>query len=299
LSDLPTADIQLFNLSADDQILHANFLVIHVDDVAAPSCTAVHIGHFLRHNGEEELAFPSGNYVTTSPFRIETSRLGKPFDEVTREDMASLREKYELDSNTQFSVLLRNSVEKLGESTINSDIAQYAMEYHKHREQDIEQAYLEASAAFQDLQLHPGMPATLYFSPEELPAPAESVMLTRAVADDPTSKAYALVWLLARGSKYQAHLRASDSNATINIQVHCQSDGSFCIGLSKRDPLMLLGADTEFAHFHHVASDLQAAKDMAKRTSELISSKWGVETEVQVLSQPEEPFGTCGGGLEA
>lgn len=296
MSEMQTGDIQLFNLSADDHQLHANLLLIHEDDAAAPSCTAVHIGHFLRHDGSMEVAFPSGNYVTTSPFRIETSRLGKPFDQVTREDVASLRQKYELSSETQFSILLRKNVASVDEATLNSDIAQYAIEYHKNREQDIEQAFLDAVASFQQMRQQPNSPVTLYFGLEDAPVPAESVMLTRSEADEGICNAYAMVWLLANRAKYKELLSNQlPVDSTFVLQVHAQADGTFCIGVGKQDPLMLLGSQDEFAHFHRVAGDLKTAKDIATRAGELVSAQWGVQTNVELLSQAQKPTGGCGG----
>ena len=76
-------DVAILNMEPGDEVLHGNVLMVYEDQQDSPSCTAAVVGHLLRFADQEAVPFESGTLIITVPFRIETSRLGKPVEQVT------------------------------------------------------------------------------------------------------------------------------------------------------------------------------------------------------------------------
>lgn len=288
------SDAQLRNMQVDDDLAHSNVLMVYGDQQDSPSCTAAFVGHLLRYSAGEAVPFEGGMLVTTVPFRIESSRLGKPVDRVMHEDLASLRTKYELDHDTPYTMVLRQNVSSPPEQLFAHDIQHYAKTYYENRVADIETAFRAAEAHAQSLKVQPESPVSLLFGLEGLPLPVESSVFELNIADfaTPFAKAYALLWHLVRRPDYTAKLTrgphvSSDGKAALTLRLHPKHDGSFCLGLEAKNPLMLLAENSELAHFHRVASHEAAAREVCRILAELTSKQFDAEVSITTSSADE------------
>ena len=235
------SDAQLRSMQVDDDLVHSNVLMVYGDQQDSPSCTAAFVGHLLRYSAGEALPFEGGMLVTTVPFRIESSRLGKPVDRVMHEDLASIRTKYELNHDTPYTMVLRQNVSSPPEQLFAHDIQHYAKTYYENRVADIETAFRAAEAQAQSLKVQPESPVSLLFGLEGLPLPVESAGFELNIADfeTPIAKAYALLWHLVRRPEYIAKLTSgphigSDGKAALTLRLHPKHDGSFCLSRKRR-----------------------------------------------------------------
>jgi hypothetical protein len=288
------SDAQLRNMQVDDDLAHSNVLMVYGDQQDSPSCTAAFVGHLLRYSAGEAVPFEGGMLVTTVPFRIESSRLGKPVDRVMHEDLASLRTKYELNHDTPYTMVLRQNVSSPPEQLFAHDIQHYAKTYYENRVADIETAFRAAEAHAQSLKVQPESPVSLLFGLEGLPLPVESAVFELNIADfaTPFAKAYALLWHLVRRPEYIAKLTSgphigSDGKAALTLRLHPKHDGSFCLGLEAKNPLMLLTENSELAHFHRVASHEAAAREVCRILAELTSKQFDAEVSITTSSAKE------------
>ena len=272
--------IELFNVTPSDRQLHANVLVVHGDDQASPSCTAAHVGHYLRYARGTTVPFASGNYVTTSPFLIETSRLGKPFEQVTYEDLASLTQKYELAAESQFTMLLRREVSAVNSSLIQADIDQYAATFHAHRQRDVEQAFAETEASINRLEQMQDAVFEAFFSLESIPSPVASIALASRHLDE-SAKAHALFWQLTNNPTFRRGLESNSGAAkSVLVRIHAQGDGTFCLGIALPNPLELANHPSEVAHFHIVAKEKESAEKIAEVLAGLLTRQLGLKSNV-------------------
>ena len=292
-----TTDFALFNMDSKDERLHANVLVVYEDDKGSPSCTAAFVGHLLRYDGNAAVPFESGSLITTVPFRIETSRLGKPVDRLTYDDLASLRSKYQLAPDTPFTMVLRNDVAAPPEELFAHDVQYYATIFYKQRVADIEKEFLAAEAQAQQLMAKPDSSVSLLFGIEDLPVPVESAVFSLPVTEleKPVGKAHALLWHLIRRQHYAAKLTSSSavgagSKPAVALRIHPHNDGTCCIGLQMANPLMLVGQEPELAHFHRVASSVVEAGELARISAELISRQFTVNVSVEVAETTSHRF---------
>jgi hypothetical protein len=282
-------DVAILNMEPGDEVLHGNVLMVYEDQQDSPSCTAAVVGHLLRFADQVAVPFESGTLITTVPFRIETSRLGKPVEQVTHDDLASLKAKYQLRPDTPFTMVLRKDVTAPPEQLFAHDIQHYAKTYYENRIADIETAFLAAEAQAQSLKVQPESPVCLLFGLEGLPLPVESAVFELKIADfaSPFGKAYALLWHLVRRRDYTAKLSngrhiGSDGRAALTLRLHPKHDGSFCLGLEAKNPLMLLTENSELAHFHRVASHEAAAREVCRILAELITKQFNAEVSIIV-----------------
>lgn len=283
---------ELFNVTPSDRRLHANLLVVHEDNKASPSCTAAHIGHYLRYARGTAAPFPSGNYLTTAPFLIETSRLGKPFDRVTHEDLASLKQKYELTTESQFTVLRRREVSIVDASLLQADIDQYAATYHARRHGDVEQAFADAVANINRLEVMQDAVFEAFFSLESVPIPVASIALASRELDE-SAKALALLWQMISSPNVRQRLEADSTEAnSAVVRIHAQNDGTFCLGIARPNPLALVAWPSEIAHFHHVASDEESAEKIAEILADLLTQQFRLNSNV-VASVQKSVTGRC------
>ena len=195
---MPThnTDVAILNMESGDEVLHGNVLMVYEDQQDSPSCTAAFIGHLLWFADQEAVPFESGTLITTVPFRIETSRLGKPVE----------------------------------------------------------------SAVFS---------------------------LPIAENEHSSAKAYALLWHLIRRREYVESLMESPHDAAANqaaiaLRLHPQGNGAWCLGVQRRNPLLLLGQEAEFAHFHRVTSSEVAAREIGEAFAELISRQFEIDVSIEV-----------------
>ena len=284
------SDAQLRNMQVDDELAHSNVLMVYGDQQDSPSCTAAFVGHLLRYSAGEAVPFEGGMLVTTVPFRIESSRLGKPVDRVMHEDLASLRTKYELNHDTPYTMVLRQNVTSPPEQLFAHDIQHYAKTYYENRVADIETAFRAAEAHAQSLKVQPESPVSLLFGLEGLPLPVESAVFELNIADfeAPIAKAYALLWHLVHRPDYTAKLTSgSDGKAALTLRLHPKHDGSFCLGLEAKNPLMLLTENSELAHFHRVASHEAAAREVCRILAELMAKHFDAEVSITTSSAKE------------
>jgi hypothetical protein len=293
-TDTVDSDAQLRNMQVDDDLPHSNVLMVYGDQQDSPSCTAAFVGHLLRYSAGEAIPFEGGMLVTTVPFRIESSRLGKPVDRVMHEDLASIRTKYELNHDTPYTMVLRQNVSSPPEQLFAHDIQHYAKTYYENRVADIETAFRAAEAQAQSLKVQPESPVSLLFGLEGLPLPVESAVFELNIADfeTPIAKAYALLWHLVRRPDYTAKLTCgphigSDGKAALALRLHPKHDGSFCLGLEAKNPLMLLTENSELAHFHRVASHEAAAREVCQILAELMTKQFNAEVSISKSSAEE------------
>ena len=286
------SDVQLRNMQVDDEVAHSNVLMVYEDQQDSPSCTAAFVGHMLRYFAGEAVPFAGGMLVTTVPFRIESSRLGKRVDRIMHEDLASLRTKYQLNQDTPYTMVLRQTVSSPPEQLFAHDIQHYARSYYENRTGDIETAFLAAEAQAQSLNVQPESPVCLLFGLEGLPLPVESAVFELNIADfaAPFAKAYALLWHLVRRAEYIAKLTSgphigSDGKAVLTLRLHPKHDGSSCLGLEAKNPLMLLAQNSELAHFHRVASNEAAAREVCRILAELMAKQFNAEVNITVAEK--------------
>jgi len=282
-------DVAILNMESGDEVLHGNVLMVYEDQQDSPSCTAAFVGHLLRFADQEAVPFESGTLITTVPFRIETSRLGKPVEQVTHDDLASLRAKYQLRPDTPFTMVLRKDVTASPQQLFAHDIQHYAKTYYEQRTADIEQTFFAAEVEARQLNVQPDSAVCLLFGIEGLPVPVESAVFSLPMAENEHSsaKAYALLWHLIRRREYVESLMKSTHDvaakqAVIAIRLHPQGDGMWCIGVQRRNPLMLLGQESEFAHFHRVASSEVATREIGEALTELISRQFEIDVSTEV-----------------
>jgi hypothetical protein len=291
-SEFVDSDVQLRNMQVDDEVVHSNVLMVYEDQQDSPNCTVAFAGHMLRYFAGEAVPFEGGMLVTTVPFRIESSRLGKRVDRIMHEDLASLRAKYQLNHDTPYTMVLRQNVSSPPEQLFAHDIQHYAKTYYENRIGDIETAFLAAEAQAQSLRVQPESPVCLLFGLEGLPVPVESAVFELNVADfaAPFAKAYALLWHLVRRPEYSEKLTSgphigSDGKAVLMLRLHPKHDGSFCLGLEAKNPLMLLAENSEVAHFHRVASDEVAAREVCRILAELTAKQFDAEVSITVAEK--------------
>ena len=291
---MPThdTDVAILNMEPGDEVLHGNVLMVYEDQQDSPSCTAAFVGHLLRFANQEAVPFESGTLITTVPFRIETSRLGKPVEQVTHDDLASLRAKYQLRPDTPFTMVLRKDVTAPPQELFAHDIQHYAKTFYENRIGDIETAFLAAEAQAQSLRVQPESPVCLLFGLEGLPLPVESAVFELNLADfaAPVAKAYALLWHLVRRPEYSEKLTSgphigSDGKAVLMLRLHPKHDGSFCLGLEAKNPLKLLAENSELAHFHRVASNEAAAREVCRILAELTAKQFDAEVSITVAEK--------------
>lgn len=285
-------DVAILNMEPGDEALHGNVLMVYEDQQDSPSCTAAFVGHLLRFANQEAVPFESGTLITTVPFRIETSRLGKPVEQVTHDDLASLRAKYQLRPDTPFTMVLRKDVTAPPQELFAHDIQHYAKTFYENRIGDIETAFLAAEAQAQSLRVQPESPVCLLFGLEGLPLPVESAVFELNLADfaAPVAKAYALLWHLVRRPEYSEKLTSgphigSDGKAVLMLRLHPKHDGSFCLGLEAKNPLKLLAENSELAHFHRVASNEAAAREVCRILAELTAKQFDAEVSITVAEK--------------
>jgi len=285
-------DVAILNMEPGDEVLHGNVLMVYEDQQDSPSCTAAFVGHLLRFANQEAVPFESGTLITTVPFRIETSRLGKPVEQVTHDDLASLRAKYQLRPDTPFTMVLRKDVTAPPQELFAHDIQHYAKTFYENRIGDIETAFLAAEAQAQSLRVQPESPVCLLFGLEGLPLPVESAVFELNLADfaAPVAKAYALLWHLVRRPEYSEKLTSgphigSDGKAVLMLRLHPKHDGSFCLGLEAKNPLKLLAENSELAHFHRVASNEAAAREVCRILAELTAKQFDAEVSITVAEK--------------
>jgi len=285
-------DVAILNMEPGDEALHGNVLMVYEDQQDSPSCTAAFVGHLLRFANQEAVPFESGTLITTVPFRIETSRLGKPVEQVTHDDLASLRAKYQLRPDTPFTMVLRKDVTAPPQELFAHDIQHYAKTFYENRIGDIETAFLAAEAQAQSLRVQPESPVCLLFGLEGLPLPVESAIFELNLADfaAPVAKAYALLWHLVRRQEYSEKLTSgphigSDGKAVLMLRLHPKHDGSFCLGLEAKNPLKLLAENSELAHFHRVASNEAAAREVCRILAELTAKQFDAEVSITVAEK--------------
>jgi len=290
-------DIAILNMESGDDVLHGNVLMVYEDQQDSPSCTAAFVGHLLRFAGQEALPFASGTLITTVPFRIETSRLGKPVEQVTHDDLASLKAKYQLRPDTPFTMILRKDVTAPPQQLFAHDIHHYAQVYYEQRTADIEKTFFAAEVEARQLNVPPDSSVCLLFGIEGLPVPVESAVFALPMAENEHSsaKAYALLWHLIRRREYVDSLMKSTHDAVANqagilLRLHSQGDGTWCIGVQQRNSLMLLGQESEFAHFHRVASSEVAAREIGETLTELISRRFEIDVSTEVKQRGQH---TC------
>lgn len=195
-------------------------------------------------------------------------------------------------------MLLRKDVLAPPEQLLAQDIEHYAKIFNDQRAVDIETVCLEAEAEARQLKVQPDSPVCLLFGIEVLPAPVESAIFSLSIAEgrEPFVKAYALLWHLIRRDRYGAKLRnASHSGAggtaAIELGIHPGNDGMCCIGLRRRNPLMLLGQESELAHFHGVASSIAEAREIGRVSAELISRQFDVDVKVELMESAPKRSG--------
>jgi len=205
------------------------------------------------------------------------------------EDLASLRTKYKLNHDTPYTMVLRQNVSSPPEQLFAHDIQHYARTYYENRVGDIESAFRAAEAQAQYLKVQSESPVCLLFGLEGLPRPVESAVfeLNNAAFASPFGKAYALLWHLVRRPDYTAKLTSGqhiglDGKAALTLRLHLKHDGSFCLGLEAKNPLMLLTENPELAHFHRVASDEAAAREVCRILAELIARQFNAQVSVIV-----------------
>jgi len=285
-------DVAILNMESGDEVLHGNVLMVYEDQQDSPSCTAAFVGHLLRFANQEAVPFESGTLITTVPFRIETSRLGKPVEQVTHDDLASLRAKYQLRPDTQFTMVLRKDVTAPPQELFAHDIQHYAKTFYENRIGDIETAFLAAESQAQSLRVQPESPVCLLFGLEGLPLPVESAVFELNLADfaAPFAKAYALLWHLVRRPEYSEKLTSgphigSDGKAVLMLRLHPKHDGTFCLGLEAKNPLKLLAENSELAHFHRVASNEAAAREVCRILAELTAKQFDAEVSITVAEK--------------
>jgi len=285
-------DVAILNMEPGDEVLHGNVLMVYEDQQDSPSCTAAVVGHLLRFADQEAVPFESGTLITTVPFRIETSRLGKPVEQVTHDDLASLKAKYQLRPDTPFTMVLRKDVTAPPEQLFAHDIQHYAKTYYENRIGDIETAFLAAEAQAQSLRVQPESPVCLLFGLEGLPLPVESAVFELNLADfaAPFAKAYAMLWHLVRRPEYSEKMTSgphigSDGKAVLMLRLHPKHDGSFCLGLEAKNPLKLLAENSELAHFHRVASNEAAAREVCRILAELTAKQFDAEVSITVVEK--------------
>ena len=78
---------------------------------------------------------------------------------------------------------------------------------------------------------------------------------------------------------------AAANQAAIALRLHPQGDGAWCLGVQRRNPLLLLGQEAEFAHFHRVASSEVAAREIGEAFAELISRQFEIDVSIEVKQQ--------------
>ncbi len=285
-------DVAILNMESGDEVLHGNVLMVYEDQQDSPSCTAAFVGHLLRFANQEAVPFESGTLITTVPFRIETSRLGKPVEQVTHDDLASLRAKYQLRPDTPFTMVLRKDVTAPPQELFAHDIQHYAKTFYENRIGDIETAFLAAESQAQSLRVQPESPVCLLFGLEGLPLPVESAVFELNLADfaAPFAKAYALLWHLVRRPEYSEKLTSgphigSDGKAVLMLRLHPKHDGTFCLGLEAKNPLKLLAENSELAHFHRVASNEAAAREVCRILAELTAKQFDAEVSITVAEK--------------
>jgi hypothetical protein len=285
--DSDISDVNLFNMEAGDSQLHGNALFVYLDRDESPMCTAVAIGHLLWYTSRGAVPFDDGNLVTTMPFRVETSRLGKRVDEIAYHDLASLKAKYKLPQETRLTMLLRRRVAGKTDELLERDVEQYCEAYCRRRSAEIDSAYQAAETQARQLKVQPDRPAPLLFGLSALPAPTESAVLSADIAGDsgPRSIAFAILWHLVRRPEYARALEQSSGGGSIgnrhlDIRLHHRSDGSWCLGLERRNPLAVLGDAPEIAHFHRVALNETEAKRLGSELSQSIAGQFRLDAHV-------------------
>ncbi len=186
-------------------------------------------------------------------------------------------------------MVLRQNVSSPPEQLFAHDIQHYAKTYYENRVADIETAFRAAETQAQSLKVQPESPVSLLFGLEGLPLPVESAVFELNIADfeAPFAKAHTLLWHLVRRPDYTAKLTrgphiASDGKAALTLRLLPKHDGSFCLGLEARKPLMLLTENSELAHFHRVASDEAAAREVGQILAELMTKQFNAEVDVIV-----------------
>ena len=177
-TDAATSDLLVYNMTPDDGRLHSNVLVVYEDQQASPSCTAAFVGHMFQYAGRMAIPFASGKLIATVPFCVETSRLGKPVSDVTYSDLANLKAKYELEQDTQFTMLLRKDTLAPQEQLLARDIEHYANMFQDHLAAEIENACFEAVAEARQIKVQPDSPVHLLYGVEGQPTPVESAVFS-------------------------------------------------------------------------------------------------------------------------
>ena len=135
--------------------------------------------------------------------------------------------------------------------------------------------------------------------------PVESAVFSLPIAENEHSsaKAYALLWHLIRRREYVESLMESTRDAAANqagisLCLHPQGDGMWCIGVQRRNPLMLLGQESEFAHFHRVASSEVAAREIRDAFAELIFRQFEIDVSIEVMRSDQKASITKASGTD-
>jgi hypothetical protein len=287
----PSVDPHLsaFNPDTDDPRVNANALFFYPDLPDDPLVIVVAFGHVVRLSPSGPLPFDNGSHVQTMPFRVDNLRFNKQLETLTDRDLDQLKAAFKLPDSVPMTFVVREQLDRPVEEHFSRDLQVYGQTYQKQRQEEIVQRFEAAVGDMAAIRMECPPAVTVLFGIDVLPSPTESAVYDAFYRNQPEEvKVYGTLWHLVRRPEYAARigeLAKAVALAGPRLAIHLQSkpDGSWCLGLERREPLALAGVIAEIAHFHRVATSRDEAAELGRALAPALRRQFDLSYDPRVF----------------